>query len=125
MTQHDDGQATVELALSLPILAMFILAIVQVGVVVRDQLAVIHAAREGARAAAIDNTASPMSAARRGVERTSGLDATRRRVATTVSDGLVTVVVTYRSPTDVPVIGTFLPDRTLTATVVMALEPSS
>src|SRR4029078_2878808 len=42
------GQATVELALVLPLVVFALLAILQVGLVVRDQVAVVHAAREAA-----------------------------------------------------------------------------
>ena len=37
---HDRGQATVELALALPVLLVVLLGVVQVAVVVRDRLAV-------------------------------------------------------------------------------------
>ena len=50
----DEGQAAVELALVLPLVALLLLALVQVGLVVRDQILVIHAAREAAREAAVD-----------------------------------------------------------------------
>ena len=48
------GQATVEFAFVLPLVVLALLAVVQVGVVVRDQLGVVHAAREAARAASVD-----------------------------------------------------------------------
>ena len=48
------GQATVEFAFVLPLLVLALLAVVQVGLVVRDQLGVVHAAREAARAASVD-----------------------------------------------------------------------
>lgn len=51
--RHDRGQATVEAALTLPIVLIALLLVVQVGIVVRDALALTQAAREGARAAAI------------------------------------------------------------------------
>ena len=47
----DRGQATVELALALPMVCLLLLAMVQVAVIGRDQLAVQLAAREAARAA--------------------------------------------------------------------------
>ncbi len=47
------GQATIEAALTLPVVLVALLLIVQVGLVVRDSLALTQAAREGARAAAI------------------------------------------------------------------------
>ena len=53
------GQATVELALVLPLVVFGLLAILQVGLVVRDQVAVVHAAREAARAASVDPDRSP------------------------------------------------------------------
>lgn len=125
MTRSDGGQATVEFVLVLPVLMVFLLAVVQVGLVVRDQLAVIHAAREGARAASVDDTGNPGGHAATGVGRAGGLEDTRRTVTINVHDGLVTVRVTYRAPTDVPIIGPMLPDHTLTATATMALEPTS
>lgn len=55
----DRGQATVEFALILPLLVVCIAGILWVGQVVTVQLRLEHAAREGARAAAV----SPDSAA--------------------------------------------------------------
>ena len=48
------GQATVEFAFVLPLIVLAALAVIQVGLVVRDQLGVVHAAREAARAASVD-----------------------------------------------------------------------
>ena len=67
--QREGGQATVEVALLLPLLALLLLAVVQVGLVVRDQVLVTHAAREAARAAAVD---PQLEAARRGRPRPPG-----------------------------------------------------
>ena len=47
----DAGQAAVEVALVLPFLALVLLLVVQTALVVRDQVLVVHAAREAARAA--------------------------------------------------------------------------
>lgn len=49
----DSGQATVELALVMPLIIGLLLIILTAGLVVRDQLAVWHAASAGARAASI------------------------------------------------------------------------
>ena len=46
---RERGQATVEFALVLPLIVFALLAILQVGLVARDQIAVVHAAREAAR----------------------------------------------------------------------------
>ena len=48
------GQATVEFAFLLPLIVLSVLAVIQVGLVVRDQLGVVHAARQAARAASVD-----------------------------------------------------------------------
>ena len=54
MNRHRQrGQATVELALALPLVCLLLLAVLQVAVVARDRLAVEHAARAAARAAAV------------------------------------------------------------------------
>ena len=49
----DSGQATVELALVMPLIIGLLLIILTAGLVIRDQLAVWHAASAGARAASI------------------------------------------------------------------------
>jgi Flp pilus assembly protein TadG len=117
--RRDAGQATVELALCLPLLCMFLLGIVQLVVIVRDQLAVQLAAREAARAAAVAESSAA-----------SAQDATTRAVAlrpltvaTELSSDVVTVTVSHVTRTDVPLIGALLPDITVTATATMALEP--
>jgi Flp pilus assembly protein TadG len=116
---RDDGQATVELALCLPLLCMFLLAIVQLTIVVRDQLAVQAAAQEGARAAMV--AASPGAAAEAAVRRSIAL--APLIVSTDASSGTVTVDVAHVTHTDVPLIGALLPDVTVRANATMALEP--
>lgn len=113
------GQATVEVALLLPVVCLLLLAVVQVGLVVRDQVLVTHAAREAARAAAVDPTEA---AARDGAVGAAGLDPARLVVDLTEADGRVTATVTYRAPTEVPLVGALLGDRSLQASVTMALE---
>lgn len=114
----DTGQAVVELALALPLVCLLSLGTVQVGLVVRDQLAVQHAAREAARAAAV--SAAPVAAARRA---TAALHLEAPGVDVHTTSSTVRVTVRARSRTDVPLIGLLVPDATLESTVVMALEP--
>jgi Flp pilus assembly protein TadG len=114
------GQAAVELALATPMLIVLLLALVQVVIVGRDQVTVIHAAREGARAAAV--AAEPAGEARRAVLAASGLPPAR--LAVDVADGEdVRVTVTHRSATDVPLIGRLIGDITVRATATMRREP--
>ena len=119
--QRDRGQAAVEFAIALPVVVLLVLGIVQLVVVVRDQLAVELAAREAARAASV--SASPDAAARRAADGATGLSPLA--VATSVAGDRVTVSVEYASSTDVPLIGAFIGDITVTATVTMNREPPS
>jgi Flp pilus assembly protein TadG len=114
----DRGQAVVELALALPLVFMLLLGMVQLGLVVRDQLLVTHAAREAARAASV--SASPAVAAARA---TAGSPLRQMSVGTSASGTSVTVEVTAISITDVPLVGALLPDVRVSARVTMAREP--
>lgn len=121
MPRRDRGQATVELALALPVLLLVLLAAIQVGVVARDQLRVAHSAREAARAAAVDPRPH---VARVAAAEAAGLDPARLTVTMTggAPGGSVAVEVTYRSPTDVVLVGSMLSDVVLTERVVMRVE---
>ncbi len=119
---RDRGQSSVEVALLLPFLALLLLAVIQVGLVVRDQGLVVHAAREAARAAAVD---TPASAARDAA--TSAADLSPARLSVEVSGrgeagSRVEVVVRYRSPTSVPLVGRLVGDAALMARATMRVE---
>lgn len=117
--RRDGGQATVELALSLPLLCLFLCGVVQVAVIARDQVAVQLAAREAARAAAVaaDSRGEGIRAAERAT--------TLRPLQVTITEaaGHVTATVTFTDSTSVALIGPLLPEVAITATVTMALEP--
>lgn len=113
------GQATVELVLVLPVVAMLALALLQAALVGRDQIAVVHAAREAARRASVDPSAGAAQEAAAEVIPGAVVDQPRARppVGSTIA-----VEVGYRSPTDVPVVGPLLPDVPLRARAVMRVE---
>lgn len=115
------GQSAVELALVLPVLGLVFLAIVQLALVARDQVLVVHGAREGARAAAVDPAPGTARAA---VLAGSGLKAEHLSVDTRTvrSARTVEVSVTYRAPTAVPVVGDLVPDVLLSAKAAMRSE---
>jgi Flp pilus assembly protein TadG len=116
------GQATVEAALVLPLVTLLLLAVVQIGLLVRAQVLVTHVAREAVRAAAVD--ADPQ-AARRAATTSSSLDARRMTVHVTGRDGPgshVRVEVTYSAPTDVPLVGGLIGDVILQANATMRVE---
>jgi Flp pilus assembly protein TadG len=115
---RDRGQATVELALSLPVLCVLLLGVVQVAVVARDRLAVQLAAREAARAAALSPAPGVAAAAAR-----AAVALTPLQVQIDEHDGMVTATVRYTDPTDVPLVGALLPDLDVVASVTMAVEP--
>ena len=122
--REDGGQASVELALVLPLVALVLLLVLQAGLVVRDHLLVTHAAREAARAAAVSDD-ERAGAARRAAERAGSLDDDHLGVTVTTSADRVSAHVRYLSSTDVPLIGLLLPDVTMEASATMRVESSA
>lgn len=118
---HDRGQATVELALAMPVLCLLLLGIVQFAVVIRDQLVVIEAARAGARAASV--SLDPTGSAAGAVDSAVGPGLAPPTTRTSVSGRYVTVRVSMVSTTDVPLIGLLLPDVEVDSDTTMILEP--
>jgi Flp pilus assembly protein TadG len=119
---REGGQATVELALLLPVVVVLLLVILQIGLIARDVVLVSHAAREAARAAAVDDAPG---AAREAAEEAGGLQADRLSVRATgrgEAGSRVRVRITYRAPTEVPIVGALIGDRTLRAEATMRVE---
>lgn len=118
----EDGQATVELALTLPILALLLAALVEVGLLVADQGRLWHAAREAARVAVVDPDLVDVRAA---AER-PGLAPLELQV--TPDDQLrrqgdpLTVSLRYAPPGRVPLFGHLLRRVTLRAQATMRIE---
>jgi len=95
-----------------------ILLVVQVALVARAQVLVVQAARQGARAVAVGDDVGV-------AYETPGLD--RSRMTLTVAGGgspgdLATVLVRYRAPTEVALVGRLLGDVTVQAEVAMRVE---
>ncbi len=104
--------------MALPVVVIVILGLTQIGVAIRNELAVELAAREGARAASV--SARPAAAAAAAASRAVDLPI---GVATVVSGSTVAVTVTYVDRTNVPIIGAAIGPVTHRATVSMGLEP--
>lgn len=115
----DDGQATVELALLLPFLVVLLMCIVQTALVARDAVLVSHAARVGARIAAVEPS---MDAVRSAVRSAASLEPHRMQVERRVEGELVRVTVSYRSPTEVPLVGALIGDVNLSESAAMPDE---
>ena len=118
------GSATVEFALVLPMLLVVVLAMLEIGLLVKDQLAVVQAARGGAREAAVtlDDEAVRTAA----IEAGAVLDPERTEVVVERSGGAgepVSVRVAYEATVDVPLVGWLFPDRIeLTSSTTMRQE---
>ena len=117
----EHGQASVELALCLPVVAVLLLVVVQAGLVVADQLAVVQGAREGARRASVDPDPAAAGRAVLGGRLVPSRTAVRvDRLAG--KPALARVTVRHRAATDVPLVGGLLPDVDLAASATMAIE---
>ena len=117
-TGSERGQATVEFTLLLPVFVLALLAVVQVALLVRDQIAVVHAAREAVREASVDP--DPNAALRVARSTLAGVEVfvgPRPAVGESIS-----VEVTYVAKTDLPLVGVLMPDPTLRARAVMRVE---
>ncbi len=101
----DPGQATVEFALVVPLVGLLLLAIVQVGLTVRTDVMVTHAAREAARVAAVGGSDTAVRHAAVGA---GGLAPELVEVDVERSDTRVTVVIRYREPVVVPLVATLV-----------------
>ncbi len=102
----------------MPLVVLALLAVVQVALVVRAQVLVVHAAREAARTASVDREpAHAVAAARRVMAGVSVEQGARPGIG---EPNPVTVRVRYR--TVLPLVGVLFPDPELSATAVMGIE---
>jgi len=117
------GSVSVEFAAVLPLVAVSLLLVAQIGLLVSEQLAVQHAAREGAREAAVWNDDTR---ARDAVLRAGNLDPARTTIVITPAQrdvGTPVRVDVRYTPVEMPVVGRFMPaSTTLHATVEMRTE---
>jgi Flp pilus assembly protein TadG len=108
----------VEFALLLPLFFALLALVFQVALVGRDEILVVHAARAAAREAAL--TTDPARIVAAGTRALPG--AVVRVVRRGPVGEPVEVDVTYTSVTDLPVVGSLLPDLTLRERAVMRVE---
>jgi hypothetical protein len=95
-----------------------VLLIAQFLVIVMTQVQVVNATRNAVRAAAVSQSpsAAALAAARFSLGRDIDVD-------TEIGKGWVTVTSTYELVTDLPMVGRFVPDLTLSSRFSMLLEP--
>lgn len=99
------GQATVELALVLPVVVVVVLLVVQVVLVARERVLVVHAARAAARAVAVDPT--PAGARSAATEAVGSRDLDVGLTGDLSAGGLASVTVVSRPPM-LPLLGRVL-----------------
>jgi hypothetical protein len=124
---HEDseGSAAVELALVLPLALLLALALVQVGLLAKDSLVVLQAAREGAREATVTSEGERV---RQAALRGGGLAEERTEVEIRRAGGVgdpVMVSVSYRAPMVVPFVQWLFPEEVVVrASATMRQETS-
>lgn len=119
MDRADDGQATVEFALILPLLVICLGLVVQVLLVVSAQVDLENDARLAARMAS--TSAEPEVAARSSLDRSVTTGPTRMDIE--VADRTVTVILSRSVDLIVPFLDRLLPPIELRTALTMALEP--
>jgi Flp pilus assembly protein TadG len=115
----DGGQASVELALVLPLVALLLVALLQAGLLLRDQLLMVHAAREGAREAAVTPDPARIRAAAGRAAPGLTLEVHIRRGA---RPGDLTTVRVSARPGRLPLVGAALGNHRLAASATMRVE---
>lgn len=121
---REEGQATLELALCLPLLAIVFAGLVEVSLVGVDQVRVWHAAREAARASAVepDPGAAQKAAAASGLR---GVEVAVEPDAEARSPGRPTSVhVSYPYDSRIPVVGAVFDRLVLEGDATMRIERS-
>ena len=116
------GQATVELALCLPLVALLLATVVEVAMVAADQARLLHAAREAARVAIVDDDVAEIRAA----AESSGLEGIK--LAVTPRPDMrrqgdpLTVRLSYEPPARTPIVGILFRRLRLRAEAIMRIE---
>ncbi len=103
----------------LPVVVVVLLAVVQVGFVVHARVMVTHAAREGARVAAVGGSDEEVF---RAGAIAGDLAVHRLEVDVDRRGDTAVVTVVYTDPTDAPIIGKLLGNVEITAVAAMRME---
>ena len=118
--RSEGGPAVVEFALVLPLVLVLLLGIVEIAVIARTELQLVHATREGAREAATSPDSSRAAAAVRSALGGRAVEAriTVKRPGTVGKQATVSVSLPYRVAA--PIFGGFT--VTLTSKATMRVE---
>lgn len=117
----EQGQSTVEFVLVLPLILFLVLGLLQVGVLVRDQIMVLGAAREGVREAIVTPDRAAIAAAAGNAAPGLDLDV---QVVRGTQRGEPARVDVSATPLQLPLVGRMVGAMTLRATATMRIEKS-
>jgi hypothetical protein len=118
----ENGQATVEFVLCLPIAALVLGMLIEIGLLVGDHVRLWHAARESARVAIVDSDPEQI----RDAGEQGGLSPLAVKVEPEFADRSVgrplTVTLTYRPDGRLPLVGNLIAGRPMTSSATMRIE---
>ncbi len=124
--KSEKGASAVEFALILPILIMLVFGIFQFGIAYNNYITITHAAREGARRAAVDLDISNLSPLKQIIiDRAYPIPLTEADIDIRTPEGIkigdpVEVEITYNITIEIPLVGSW--NIPLTSLAVMRLE---
>jgi TadE-like protein len=118
----EHGQATVEFVLCLPIAALLLGMLIEIGLLVGDHVRLWHAARESARVAIVDSDPEEIRDAGEG----GGLSPLTVEVEPEFADRSIgrplTVTLTYRPVGRIPLLGDLIAGRPMSSSATMRIE---
>ena len=120
--RSERGQAAVEFVLCLPIVALGLGVLIEIGLLVGDHVRLWHAAREGARIAIVDSDPDEI----RGAAEQAGLSPLTVDVDPEFADRStgepLTVTLRYEPSGHLPLLGELIDGRTLISSATMRIE---
>jgi Flp pilus assembly protein TadG len=119
---REHGQATVEFVLCLPIAALVLGMLIEIGLLVGDHVRLWHAARESARVAIVESDPEEIRAA----GEQGGLSPLAVEVEPAFADRStgrpLTVTLTYKPDGRLPLLGDLIAGRPMTSSATMRIE---
>lgn len=116
--KDQSGQSTVEFAMVLPIVVIFLMLILQVGLVVRQKVLVTNSSREAARILSVENNSGKAtSKAKESIK-----DANVQISRPSKQGEYLTVTVSDVVESKMPILGVLFPDVTVSSETSMRVE---
>ena len=118
LLKNESGQSTVEFALVIPMIAIFLMLILQVGLVVRQKILVTNSSREAARILSVENNSGKASSKVK--ETIKGADI---QISRPNNQGeYLTVTVSDNVESNMPILGIIFPEITVSSKTTMRVE---